>query len=242
MKGKKEKPPKGEAAAGAGETGVSGAGSAGTPGAEAEAAGAERAQAEGTQVEAAQARAVGPDPAAEIARLRAREDELLRALAELQNVQRRRRQEMDLALAYAHEPLVRALLPVLDDLERAVAATAGREEDPLAAGVRIVLDQLRATLARDGLEAIRPANGAFDPELHDALMQRPSPGTPPHTVLEVVKPGYRYRGRVLRHAQVVVSEEGSPAAGEPAAGGAPAGGPAPARGPEASNASTEGAS
>jgi molecular chaperone GrpE len=135
---------------------------------------------------------------------------LLRALAELQNVQRRRRQEMDQALAYAHEPLVRALLPVLDDLERALAATQGREEDPLAAGVRIVLDQLRGTLERDGLEAIRPANGSFDPQLHDALMQRPGPGMPPHTVLEVVKPGYRYRGRVLRHAQVVVSEDAAP--------------------------------
>jgi len=167
--------------------------------------------------------AAAADPAVEIQRLRAREDELLRALAELQNVQRRRRQEMEQALAYAHEPLVRALLPVLDDMERALAATEGREEDALAAGVRIVLDQLRATLERDGLEAIRPVNGAFDPLLHDALMQRPAPGIPPHTVLEVVKPGYRYRGRVLRHAQVVVSEDAAPIAdAPPPAGAAPA--------------------
>jgi molecular chaperone GrpE len=154
----------------------------------------------------------GPAPAeteseSELKRLRAREDELLRALAELQNAQRRRRQEMEQALAYAHEPLVRALLPALDDLERALAATEGREEDPLGVGVRLVLDQLRGTLERDGLEEIRPLDGAFDPELHDAIFQRPAPDRPPHTVLEVVKPGYRYRGRVVRHAQVVVSED-----------------------------------
>jgi molecular chaperone GrpE len=186
------------------------------------------------------------DPVAdELERLRAREDELLRALAELQNVQRRRRQELDLALLYAHEPLVRALLPVLDDLERAAAATEGREADPLAAGVRIVLQNLRATLDRDGLVEIRPVNGAFDPELHDALLQRPASGVPPHTVLEVVKPGYRYRDHVLRHAQVVVSADdgpgaagGPPAADEPGAAGGPAS--APVEGDAASKPPEEG--
>ena len=237
MKGKKEHPPKGSPPAG-NEGGVppalpaaEGAG-AGAP----QAAEAETAAGAGTATGAAAA-APGVDAAAEVGRLKAREDELLRALAELQNVQRRRRQEMDQALTYAHEPLVRALLPVLDDLERALAATEGREEDPLAAGVRIVLDQLRATLERDGLEAVRPVNGAFDPNLHDALMQRPAPGLPPHTVLEVVKPGYRYRGRVLRHAQVVVSQDAAPAAASPGAGGA-----ASVDGPEASKPAKEGLS
>ena len=144
---------------------------------------------------------------AELEQARSREDDLLRALAELQNVQRRRRQEMEQALRFAHEPLVRELLPVLDDLERALAATKGRDGDPLSAGVKLVLDRLVAALERDGLEAIRPLNGAFDPELHDALAQRPAPDAAPHTVLEVVKPGYRYKGRVLRHAQVVVSAD-----------------------------------
>jgi molecular chaperone GrpE len=197
MKGKKETPPKG----------------APHPAGKAEAA--EDAPKEGARKPGEHEAAPGTygpagaetESESELNRLRAREDELLRALAELQNAQRRRRQEMEQALAYAHEPLVRALLPVLDDLERAVAATEGREEDPLGAGVRLVLDQLRGTLERDGLEAIRPLDGAFDPELHDAILQRPAPGKPPHTVLEVVKPGYRYRGRVIRHAQVVVSED-----------------------------------
>jgi molecular chaperone GrpE len=184
--------------------------------------------------------ASGPDDAAaELERRRAREDELLRALAELQNAQRRRRQEMDQALAYAHEPLIRALLPVLDDLERAVAATEGREGDPIGAGVRIVLDQLRGTLERDGLEDIRPANGVFDPQLHDALMQRPAPGMAPQTVLEVVKPGYRYRGRVIRHAQVVVSGDAGPPA---EARATPPDRSAPHEGADSSNPPEEGSS
>ena len=144
---------------------------------------------------------------AELDRARAREDDLLRALAELQNVQRRRRQEMEQSLRFAHEPLVRELLPVLDDLERALAALEGGADDSVRAGVKLVLDRLASALERDGLEAIRPLDVAFDPELHDALAQRPAPGVAPHTVVEVVKTGYRYRGRVLRHAQVIVSAD-----------------------------------
>ncbi len=154
---------------------------------------------------------------ADLERARAREDELLRALAELTNVQKRRRQEMETSLRYASEPLLRELLPVLDDMERALAAMEGRGDDPLRRGVALVQDRLWRTLEREGLEAIRPEGAPFDPELHDALLQRAAPDVPPHTVLEVVKPGYRYRGRVLRHAQVVVASDEAPGA----AAGAP---------------------
>ncbi len=165
---------------------------------------------------------------ADLERARAREDELLRALAELTNVQKRRRQEMETSLRYASEPLLRELLPVLDDLERALAAMEGRDDDPLRRGVALVQERLARTLEREGLEAIRPGGAPFDPELHDALLQRPAPGVPPHTVVEVVKPGYRYRGRVLRHAQVVVaSDEASETAAGTPREGAPAPAPAP---------------
>jgi molecular chaperone GrpE len=161
---------------------------------------------------------------ADLERARAREDELLRALAEMTNVQKRRRQEMDNAILYAAEPLLRELLPVLDDLERALAALEGREDDPLRTGVALVQDRLWRTLEREGLEAFRPLGAPFDPELQDALMQRSAPEFAPHTVLEVVKPGYRYKGRVLRHAQVVVAAEGSRESG-PVDAQAPAPGP-----------------
>lgn len=147
---------------------------------------------------------------AEIERLRAREDELLRALAEQQNVLRRRRQEMDASLRHAQEELIRELLPVLDDFERAALAMGPDTSEAIRAGIALVHDRLTRTLERQGLSPIRPLGEPFDPALHDAVAQRPDPEAAPGTVLEVVLPGYRLRDRVLRHAKVVVA--GSPRA------------------------------
>lgn len=156
-----------------------------------------------------------PPPEAEpseLARLKAREDELLRALAEQQNVLRRRRQEMDASLRYAREDLVRELLPVLDDFERAIQAMKPTADEPIRAGVGHVYDRLVRVLAQQGLEAMRPVGEAFDPALHDAIAERREPGAAAGTILEVALPGYRLRDRVLRHAKVVVA---GPASGEP---------------------------
>lgn len=145
-----------------------------------------------------------PSGDSELNRLRAREDELLRALAELQNVNRRRKQEADTALRFAAEPFLRELLPVLDDFERTLRALPAGD-DPLRAGVALVHDRLAKILEREGLEPIRPQGERFDPELHDAIAHLPIPGAEPGTVVEVAIPGYRYRDRVLRHAKVVVA-------------------------------------
>ena len=144
---------------------------------------------------------------AEAARLRAREEELLRALAEMSNVQKRRKQETEVALRYANETLVLDLLPVLDDLERALASDHGGTGDPLRAGVTLVRDRLLQILRQEGLSPI-PAKGApFDPTLHDAIALAPAPaGVAPGTVLEEASPGYRLKERVLRHAKVVVAD------------------------------------
>jgi molecular chaperone GrpE len=141
----------------------------------------------------------------ELDRLRAREDELLRAIAEQQNVVRRRRQEMDTSVRFAQESLVKDLLPVLDDLDRAVIAMEQSSGDSIRAGVGLIRDRLVRTLEQQGLTAIHPVGEPFDPELHDALAQRPSDEVAPGTVLEVAQPGYRFRDRVLRHAKVVVA-------------------------------------
>lgn len=148
-------------------------------------------------------------PESELPRLRAREDELLRALAELQNVNRRRKQEVDAAIRYAAEPIIRDLLPVLDDLERALQASPD-ESDPVRAGVALVHDRLWKTLERQGVSVIRPQGEPFDPELHDAIAHLPVEGAVPGTVVDVAVPGYRYQERVLRHAKVVVAAEGAP--------------------------------
>jgi molecular chaperone GrpE len=154
--------------------------------------------------EAAAPDATGPE--AEIARLRAREEELLRALAEMTNVQRRRKGEAEQAIRSARESLVRDLLPVLDDFERALAAMPVAPDDPVRAGIELVRERMAQILSREGVAPIRPAGQPFDPNLHDAIGERVAPpGVAPGTVLEVALPGYRMGERVLRHAKVVVA-------------------------------------
>lgn len=162
---------------------------------------------------------------AEVTRLRAREEELLRALAEMSNVQKRRKQETDAVLRYATESLVLDLLPVLDDLERALASNAGDPNDPVRAGVTLVRERLLQILRREGLEPI-PAKGApFDPTVHDAIaMAKASANVAPGTVIEEASPGYRFKDRVLRHAKVVVAD--GPGERGHATGGAAEGGEA----------------
>jgi molecular chaperone GrpE len=143
--------------------------------------------------------------AEELERARAREDELLRAVAELTNVNRRRKQDMESIAQLSQESLVRSLLPVLDDIDRAISASKGREGDAFHSGLLMIRDRLWQVLSREGLEPIDALGAAFDPELHEAVAQRPSEDRPPGTVLEVIVPGCRIRERVLRHAQVVVA-------------------------------------
>lgn len=143
---------------------------------------------------------------AEIVRLRAREEELLRALAEMTNVQRRRKLETEQTVRYAQESLIRELLPVLDDFERALGAMPGTPHDPLHAGVELVRDRMTKILEKEGLAPIHPAGREFDPNLHDAIGAREAPpGVVPGTVLEVAQPGYTLHDRVLRHAKVIVA-------------------------------------
>lgn len=153
--------------------------------------------------------AIPSDPEAveaEIQRLRAREEELLRALAEMTNIQRRRKLETEQTIRYAQESLIRELLPVLDDFERALAAMPGTPDDPLHAGVELVRDRMVKILEKEGVAPIRPAGEVFDPNLHDAIGERVAPpGVTPGTVLDVAQPGYRLQDRVLRHAKVVVA-------------------------------------
>ena len=107
-------------------------------------------------------------------------------------------------VARAHERLVKELLPVLDDLERALAAAEEHQEAKLEEGVRLVHRELADALAREGLAEIE-TNGVFDPHVHEALLSQPSDAAE-GSVLEVVQKGYRLGDRVLRPARVVVSQ------------------------------------
>ena len=136
-------------------------------------------------------------------------DDLKRVAADFENYRKRVARDQESLVARAHERLVKELLPVLDDLERALAAAEEHEEAKLEEGVRLVHQELRAALKREGLAEIE-TNGRFDPHVHEALLSQPSEAEE-GSVLEVVQKGYRLGDRVLRPALVVIAgpQEGS---------------------------------
>jgi len=134
---------------------------------------------------------------------------LQRVSADYLNYQKRAQRDLDAAREYANESLMRALLAVLDDMERALAAAReGRDEnDPLLAGMQMVHDKATETLGRFGLSVIEAEGKPFDPEHHAAMMQQPSEKHPPQTVLTELVKGYQLKGRTIRPAGVIVSSE-----------------------------------
>jgi len=130
-------------------------------------------------------------------------DDLKRLAAEFENYRKRTARDQASLVARAAERLVKELLPVLDDLERALVAADEHEEAKLEDGVRLVHRSLADALRREGLEEI-PAEGAFDPHVHEALLSQPSEAVE-GTVIEVLQKGYRLGDRVLRPARVVVA-------------------------------------
>ncbi len=141
------------------------------------------------------------------ARVASLEDSLLRGKADYQNLQRRTTQQRNEALRYANAELMRALLSVVDDFERSIAAAeASDTPSSVAEGIRLVYDNLMKALRAHGLESIDAIDRPFDPHVHEAMMQQPSPDHPPDTVIEEVAKGYRLRERVLRPARVIVCQ------------------------------------
>jgi molecular chaperone GrpE len=148
-----------------------------------------------------------PDPSPQ-ERLERERDEYLalaqRAQADFENYRKRAAKEAAAAGDRAKGGLVRELLPVVDNLERALAS-AEESEQHLAEGVRLVHSELVAVLQRNGIEPFDPKGEAFDPEVHEALSTRPADGTGPGVVVDVMEKGYKLNGTVLRPARVVVS-------------------------------------
>jgi molecular chaperone GrpE len=143
-----------------------------------------------------------------LARSQRERDEYLdlarRSQADFENYRKRAAKETALAGERAKSGLVRELLPVVDNLERALAS-AGSSEQHLAEGVRLVHSELIAVLERNGVQQFDPSGERFDPGEHEALSMRPQDGAESGVVLDVVEKGYRANGTVLRPARVVVS-------------------------------------
>src|SRR5689334_3765005 len=133
-------------------------------------------------------------------------ERLARAQAEFQNSRKRLEAEADQRLQYANSNLIKSLLPVIDNLERALAVDPQTDPVTILKGVQVVLDQFNKVLTSQHVEPIAPPEGEpFDPARHEAPMQQPS-NLPPNHVTRLLQRGYRLRDRTLRPAQVAVSK------------------------------------
>ena len=144
-----------------------------------------------------------------LAAVEAERDEYLalaqRVQADFENYRKRAVRDQERLVAHANERLVRELLPVLDDLERALEAAKRHEEAALVEGVKLVERSLRKTLEREGVVEIA-TDGPFDPHVHEAMLTQPAGGAEPGAVLDVLQRGYRVGDRVVRPARVIVAE------------------------------------
>jgi molecular chaperone GrpE len=133
------------------------------------------------------------------------DDRLLRLAADFENYKKRAARERQEYVALANERLLKELLPILDDLERAMNAAEDHEEAQLEEGVRLVHRSLASLLQRNGVEEIA-TDGKFDPHVHEALLAQPAEDREHGDVLDVIQKGYRLGDRVVRPARVIVAE------------------------------------
>jgi molecular chaperone GrpE len=139
--------------------------------------------------------------------LQAARDAELRAQADAVNVQRRAQTEVEKARKFALERFLGELLPVVDNLERALAA--GGDSDaakPIIEGVELTLKSFTDALGKNGVEAIDPTGEPFDPQTAQAITMVENPDVEPNTVTAVMQKGYTLNGRLLRPAMVIVSK------------------------------------
>jgi molecular chaperone GrpE len=164
---------------------------------------------------------VEPQPAADAAALQAEleqarqelaeaKEQALRMAAEAQNQRRRAERDVESAHKFALEKFAAALLPVVDNLERALdaAADADAAVKPLAEGVALTRKSFLDVLAKFNIEQIDPLGAPFDPTYHEAVTMVDNPNAEPNTVLQVMQKGYTLNGRLLRAAMVMVAKGG----------------------------------
>ena len=132
-------------------------------------------------------------------------DQLLRTVAEMENVRRRAQRDVENAHKFAVEKLLSDLLPVIDSLEKAVEAAKTTENpDSMAEGIKLSLKLFVSTLEKAGIAIVDPLGEPFDPQLHEAMAMVPNPDAEPNSVMDVMQRGYTLNGRLVRAAKVVV--------------------------------------
>lgn len=137
-----------------------------------------------------------------------KQNEILRLHAEIQNTRRRSEQDVEKAHKYGQEKLISELLPVIDNLERALQAATGDDEQVVALreGVELTLKSFIDCLKKSNVEALDPTGEPFDPQYHQAMSMVESDTAEPNSVVAVMQKGYALNGRVLRPAMVMVSK------------------------------------
>ncbi|MDC5803766.1 nucleotide exchange factor GrpE [Vibrio europaeus] len=179
---------------------------------------AEKVEAAAQEAEA-QLEEIGDEKDAKIAQLEAallsseakiqeQQDGVLRAKAEVENMRRRTETEIDKARKYALNKFAEELLPVIDNLERAIQAADTENEviKPLLEGVELTHKTFVDTVSKFGLKEINPEGEVFNPEMHQAMSIQESPDHEANTVMFVMQKGYELNGRVIRPAMVMVAK------------------------------------
>jgi molecular chaperone GrpE len=139
------------------------------------------------------------------AQLAEKQDQLLRALADTENIRRRAQRDRDDYIRYATEALLRDLIPVLDNLDRALAAAREGTAPRLVEGVELIQREMLKVLERAGVSRYSALGAVFDPTRHEAIARVVSPEVAPNTVVGETLPGYLLHSRVLRPAMVSVA-------------------------------------
>ena len=137
-------------------------------------------------------------------------DRLVRTTADFDNFKKRAAREKQDATKYANEGLLQKLLPVLDNLDMALAATQSAGSGAghsLQEGVAMVLQQMKTALSEVGLEEVDGMGKPFDPNLHEAISQRETSDAPDGQVVQQLRKGYKLRDRLLRPASVIVAKQ-----------------------------------
>ncbi|SES82527.1 nucleotide exchange factor GrpE [Thalassotalea agarivorans] len=146
--------------------------------------------------------------AAAEAKVADQKDSVVRAKAEVENIRRRSAQDVEKARKFALEKFVNELLPVVDNLERAIESFDREDEaqKPLLEGVELTLQSFMSGLEKFDIQEINPKDEAFNPELHQAMSMQEIPGVAANTVVAVMQKGYSLNGRLVRPAMVMVAK------------------------------------
>lgn len=137
-------------------------------------------------------------------------DQLYRLAAEFENFRKRNEVEKAEFIKYSSEKMIRDLIPVLDDFERALLnGKKNADLESFYKGVEMIYQKLKKLFEEKGVEPIESVGKEFDVMYHDVLMQIPKPNVPPHTIVEEVERGYTMHGKVIKHAKVIVAADNS---------------------------------